>query len=512
MENIYLIIGMVAGIGVGFVIGWLVVERRSRLQISMLQTDLAVSREREQDAIRQAREDHEKLETLRQDLSLLQQERASLHANLQNQQDQFVQLRDQYVQNQQHLESLRKELVRLDNDRATLVANLESEKKMLQEQRAQLNEMSHRLKETFAELSVEALQKNTDQFINLAEQKFKNLQTQATSSLEQKKAEMAQLIQPLQQTLEQYKNKLDEIEKARGNAYVDIKQHLTEVATTQKNLSVETRQLVQALRRPEGRGRWGELTLRRLFELAGMAEHVTFLEQVTNQDGRYRPDCIVQLPNQRQIIIDSKCVIDAYLDSHACNDNNQRLNDLKRHARHVRDHVKKLSERSYWEQFENVPDFVVMFLPGEVFLYAAVEQEPNLIEDALKQRIIIAAPTSLLGLLRVIEYGWQQQKIEQNAREIRDLASELYKRIITMSEHVANLGKAIETAADRYNKMVGSMEQSVLPAARRMREKGIGNAQQPIPEIGEIDGHPRELSPDKWKKLPEPPVNPDGNV
>lgn len=503
MDIVWLIIGLACGSAIGVVVGWLIADRKSRATIASMQTELAVAKERERDAVTTLHEQRATLDALRGDVSTLQQSRASLDAMLASEKQSLLEAREMVAKAQATAEAARQQVGKLENERSTLVANLDAEKKSLAEQRDQLASLGARLREAFAELSVEALKKNTDTFFNLAEQKFKTLQTEAAGSLEQKKAEMAQLISPMQQTLEAYKNKLDDIEKARGQAYVDIKQHLTEVATTQKNLSTETRQLVQALRKPQGRGRWGELTLRRLFEMAGLADRVTFNEQVSTEDGKLRPDCIVQLPENRQVIIDSKCVIDAFLDATECADDALRRTHLDRHAQQVRTRVTELSRKAYWEQFEQAPDFVVLFLPGEPFLYAAVENDPTLIEDALKDRIIVAAPSALLGLLRIIEHGWRQKQIEQSATEIRDLAGTLYERINKMADHFVKLGKAINSVNDKYNDTVASLERMVLPAARRMSEMGIGDGQPPVKELDEVEGHVRDLSRKSWKQLPE---------
>jgi DNA recombination protein RmuC len=502
MEILWLILGGVIGVAIGGVIGWLACERRARNASASMQSELAVAQERARDANATLQEHRSTLEALRGDLSILQQDRASLEAKLHAERDVAQAARESSEKSQAQLTGAREELGQIMQERSTLAANLEAERKSLAEQRDQLTTLSNRLREAFAELSVEALKRNTDQFMNLAEQKFKTLQTEAAGSLEQKKAEMAQILQPMQQTLDQYRTKLDDLEKARGAAYVDIKQHLTEVATTQKNLSVETRQLVQALRKPQGRGRWGELTLRRLFEMAGLADRVTFHEQVSVDEGRLRPDCVVQLPEDRQVIVDSKCVIDAFLDAAECADEETRRTHLARHAQQVRTRIAELSRKAYWEQFERAPDFVVLFLPGEPFLYAAMEHDPTLVEDALNQRIIVAAPSALLGLLRIIEHGWRQKQVEQSANEIRDLASTLYERINKMADHFARLGKAINSVNDKYNDTVASLERMVLPAARRMSEMGIGDGQTPVKDLDEIEGHVRDLSRKSWKELP----------
>jgi DNA recombination protein RmuC len=503
MDTVGLILGGVIGVLVGAVAGWLLADRKSRIALASMQTDLAVAQERSKDALSDLQIARTTLEEQRSDLTILQSDRASLEARLNAEKEQVAMLRDNVASTLASLKSVQEELNKRMQERSTLTANLEAEKKSLADQREQLAAMSVRLKESFSELSVEALKQNTGQFMTLAEQKFKTLQTEAAGSLEQKKAEMQQILQPMQQTLDLYKTKLDDIEKSRSQAYVDIKQHLTEVATTQKNLSVETRQLVQALRKPQGRGRWGELTLKRLFEMAGMANRVTFLEQVTTDDGKYRPDCIVELPDERQVIIDSKCVIDAFLDASECTDEALRATHLVRHAKQIRSRMEELSKKAYWDQFDKAPDFVVMFLPGEAFLYAAVELEPDLIEDALTSRVIVAAPSALLGLLRIIEHGWRQKQIEQSANEIRDLAGALYERINKLASHFSKLGDAINSVNKRYNETVGSLEKNVLSSARKMSELGIGDGKPPVAELEEVNEHVRDLSSKSWVALPE---------
>jgi len=506
MEMLWFILGAAVGGAVGTAVGWLIADRRARAAASTMQTELAVAQERAREAVEELKAQHSTLDALRGDLSILQQDRASLDARLNAEKDNVAGARDIAAKAQAALEGVRGELNAILQERSKLLANLEAEKKSLIEQREQLSDLSNRARQSFAELSVEALKKNTDQFINLAEQKFKTLQTEAAGSLEQKKAELAQLLQPMTQVLDQYKEKLDFIEKARTDAYTNISKELASVAATQQNLSKETTQLVQALRKPQGRGRWGELTLKRLFEMAGMTQHVTFNEQVSvnTEDGKKRPDCIVLLPEDRQVIVDSKCVIDAFLDGAAAADEAQRVVCMQRHSQQVRTRVAELSSKAYWESFERATDYVVLFLPGEAFLYAAVECDPTLIEDALNQRVIIASPTTLLGLLRVIEHAWRQKLIEANANEIRDLGATLYERISKMAEHFQRLGDSINKVNDRYNDTLGSLERMVLPAARKMSEMGVGNQQSAIAELDETKGHVRELSAKSWKALPEP--------
>ncbi len=548
METIGLIIGVAIGSAIGVIVGWLIADRKSKTAYAEMQTEFAVASERARDALEEVQTARTTIQEMRGDQSVLQQDRASLEArlagekqqlaeardlanksqtlmketheelksvlqerstlsaNLSAEKVQLVEVRDLATRVQTALKSAQEELNTVLQERSKLNANLEAEKKSLADQREQLSMLSSRLREAFAELSGEALKQNTSQFMILAEQKFKTLQTEAAGSLEQKKAEMAQLLQPMQQVLGQYKEKLDFIEKARTDAYTNISRELASVAATQQNLSKETTQLVQALRKPQGRGRWGELTLKRLFELAGMAQHVTFDEQVSvnTEAGQLRPDCVVNLPEDRQVIVDSKCVIDAFLDGSTCDDETLRRGHFARHARQVRSRVGELSSKAYWEQFDKSTDYVVLFLPGEAFLYAAVECDPELIEYALNQRVIIASPTTLLGLLKVIEHAWKQKSIEANATEIRDLGATLYERVSKMAEHFQKLGDSINKVSDQYNKTVGSLERSVLPAARRMSEMGVNNKGAELNELEKTTVPVRDLAVRSWQVLPEP--------
>ncbi len=459
---LWVILGCLIGGAFCSLLAWLLAERKSRTSLAWSNTELSIAKERQESATRELSAVQDKLESFRQQVSALQQ------------------------------------------DRASLLAQLEAEKKNILEQQQQFAEARARLRESFAELSVEALRKNSQQFFELADQNFKTLQAEAAGSLEQKKTEMSQLLTPMMTMLNQYKEKLAELEVARTGAYTSLEKQLTEVATTQQNLSKETTQLVQALKKPQGRGRWGELTLRRLFELAGMAEHVTFEEQVSvdTEEGKIRPDCIVHLPEERQVIVDSKCVLLAFLEGAAVDDQ-QRPIYMARHARQVRDRMNELSSKAYWESFEKSTDYVVLFLPGEAFLYAAVEHDPTLIEDALSNRVIIASPTTLLGLLRVIEHAWRQKSVEANATEIRNLGADLYERIQVMAEHFQKLGESINRVGTQYNKAIGSLERNVLPAARRMAELGVSDMSKQIVDLEESDPAVRELSQKSWKLLAE---------
>jgi DNA recombination protein RmuC len=274
-----------------------------------------------------------------------------------------------------------------------------------------------------------------------------------------------------------------------------LREQLGSLAEIQRTLNTQTGELVTALRRPNARGQWGEITLRRLVELAGMASRCDFCEQasVENEDGRQRPDMLVNLPGERQIVIDCKAVLDAFVDAAGAADEDQRKVHLLRHCQQVRARARDLSAKSYWSQFARSPEFVVMFLPGEAFLYAAVEHDPTLIEDCLKNRVIVATPTTLIALLKAIEFGWRQEEVSQNAEEIRKHGKDLYDRIVTLMGHFNRLGSTLDSAVAAYNATVGSMESRFLVTARKIAELGARSDKE-LPDAEHVDTRPRELT------------------
>lgn len=510
MMFVWIMFGLVVGGALGGVIGWLIADRRLRSNQSTAQAELAVAQERARDASGQLAAQSQALADLRRDVSLLQQERSALDAQLVaernrvDEQKQFVlDAREQLQQALAQYEAARRQFTELKEQHATTTAQLDAERKALEEQRQQFEQSKTTLRAAFADVSSEALRVTTEQFLQAAEQRFKLLQTEASGSLEQRKTEISQLLQPMTTLLGEYKEKLDSIEKARGEAYTGISEKLAAVAATQQNLSRETTQLVTALRKPQGRGRWGELTLKRLFEMASLVEHATFEEQVSSDDGKLRPDCIVKLPEGRQVVVDSKCVLEAFLDASSCEDEATRALHLARHARQVRERVNDLASKAYWDHFGAGTEFVVLFLPGEAFLYAAVEQDPDLIEYALTQRVIVASPTTLLGLLRVIEHAWRQKQVEANAEAIRSAGAELYKRVATMAEHFGRIGRNLQQATNAYNDALGSLERNVFTSARRMSELGVSSTKK-LDTPAEIDETVREMNPRSWSPLPDP--------
>ena len=377
----------------------------------------------------------------------------------------------------------------------SMSARLAAAQENVAEQRQLLDRAHEQLAHSFATVSAEALAKNNEAFLQLAKQRFNTLSAEATGTLEERKAQIEGLLKPMQQLLGTYQSRLAEIEKSRVESYSMLREQLGSLAEIQRTLNTQTSELVTALRRPNARGQWGEITLRRLVELAGMANRCDFCEQtsVENEDGRQRPDMLVNLPGDRQIVIDCKAALDAFLDASAASDEDNRKLHLQRHCQQVRARARELSAKSYWSQFARSPEFVVMFLPGEAFLYAAVEHDPTLIEDCLKNRVIVATPTTLIALLKAIEFGWRQEEVTQNAEEIRKHGKDLYDRIVTLMGHFNRLGSTLDSAVTAYNATVGSLESRFLVTARRIAELGARSDKE-IPDAEHVDTRPRELT------------------
>jgi DNA recombination protein RmuC len=342
----------------------------------------------------------------------------------------------------------------------------------------------------FDALAADALRKNNETFLELA-----------SGRLGQKEQAVEQLVAPIRESLKQVDGKIQQLEVARAGAYSELRTQVAELVQAQKDLRSETGNLVGALRdRPNVRGRWGEIQLKRVVEMAGMVEHCDFETQkhVSTDDGRLRPDLVVSLPGGKSVVVDSKFAGQAYLESLSARDDAERTAKLRDHARQVRDHITKLSHKSYWSQFDQTPEFVVLFIPGETYLSAALEQDPALIEDGVNQQVIIATPTTLIALLRAVAYGWRQETIAESARQISELGRELYSRIATFTEHVAKVGRGLESAIRSYNEAVGSLETRVLPSARKFKEHGVA----PAAELAELEVLDRAIRPVTAAELP----------
>ncbi len=351
-----------------------------------------------------------------------------------------------------------------------------------------------RLAKAFSELSNQSLKANSETFLKLAEQNLGTHQERAKRELGAREQAVENLVKPIREALTQSQQQISQLEKARSEAYGSIKMQLETMQQSQKFLAQETQNLVNALRRPQVRGRWGEITLRRLVELAGMVEHCDFQEQVhsAGDDKSIRPDMIVRMPDRRELVVDVKTPLDAYLEAAEAKDDVQRQLALERHARNVRDHVRKLGSKSYWEQFSRSPDFVILFIPGDQFLSAALNEDPDLIESALSQQIILATPTSFVALLKAVAYGWRQLSMADNAQEIRRLAEDLYGRLNAFVGHMNKVGKQLGSSVDNYNRAVGSLERMVLPGARRFVELGI-RPKKEIEPVEPLESLPRTM-------------------
>lgn len=388
----------------------------------------------------------------------------------------------------------RRRQTRLEQEVERLDAKIKNQDAIEQERATAFEAANAQLTRAFSELANQSLKSNSENFLRLAEQNLGAQQERAKRELGDREKAVEDLVKPIRDALKSSQKQIADLEKSRSEAYGGIKSQLEAMQASQKSLRQETQNLVNALRRPEVRGRWGEITLRRLVELAGMVEHCDFQEQVhTVDDGQIiRPDMIVRMPDKRVLVVDVKTPLDAYLEAVEADNDKQRKLGLQRHAKNVRAHIRMLASKTYWDQFDESPEFVILFIPGDQFLSAALNEEPDLIEYALSKQIILATPTSLVALLKAVAYGWRQTDLAENAKEIRILAEDLYGRLATFVGHMNRMGRQLASSVEHYNKAVGSLERNVLPGARKFVELGV-REKKAMEKLETMDPVPRTM-------------------
>ncbi len=367
------------------------------------------------------------------------------------------------------------------------------------EQKARLDElrrMGDEVERKFGALAHKALSGNAESFLKLVSERFEKHKAAAEADLGQRHKAIEGLMKPVAESLSKFEARVGEIEKAREGAYGAIREQVKQLTEGQTALKGETSRLVQALRQPKTRGRWGEFQLRQVFEMAGMVEHVDFLSEhhIATETARLRPDAVVRLPGGKSIVVDAKTPLDGYLAAVEAQDEAARDEALRSHVRHVRQHVTNLSRKEYWAALDVTPDFVVMFVPGEAFYSAAIEAAPDLFEEAVRSRVLISTPTTLIALIKAIAYGWQQENLARNIREVATLARDLYERIGTFGKHLDGVGKALRQAVEKYNSSVGSLEGRVLPQVRKFERLGVVESGTELPEMAKVDVEPRGLT------------------
>jgi DNA recombination protein RmuC len=438
-------------------------------------------------------------------LSMQLQQESNAKAAAEEKCSRIPQLQECLREREERIATLQAELTELKTVRSELQTTLDKERKSAEEKMELLSEAESKLTNAFNALAAQALRNNNQSFLELAKQNLEKFQQAAKGELDQKQQAIAQLVQPVKETLSKLDTQVAQLEEKRVGAYKELSAQVRTLTETHSELRTETGNLVKALRAPQVRGRWGEIQLKRVVELAGMLEYCDFSEQasVSTEDGRLRPDLLVRLPAGKNIVVDAKTPLSAYLEAVEAPDDATRLAKLAEHAAQVRTHMVALGRKSYWDQFKPTPEFVVMFMPGETFFSAALEHDPTLIEQGVEQRVILATPTTLIALLKAVAYGWRQEKIAENAQAISNVGRELYKRIADMTEHFENVGSSLVAAVRSYNKTLGTLESRVLVSARRFHELETTGTEGEIPSLAPVEATPREIKTLEMPLFPE---------
>lgn len=392
------------------------------------------------------------------------------------------------------LPQLQQELSVARQDCARVAAELAVARQASAEKLALLQTAETKLREAFAAVSSEALRNNNETFLQLARTSFGELQRTATLDLDGRQKAIETIVQPLKESLTKVDAKLQEVERGRASTQAQLSEQIRSLANAQQMLHAETSKLSRALRSPNVRGQWGELQLRRVLETAGMIQgsHYEMKESVVGEDGRLTPDVLVKLPGGKNVVVDAKVPLTAFLDAAECADDASREAKLREHARQLKEHVNRLAGKAYWSHFQPAPDIVVMFVPGEPLLTSALQTDPSLLEFSMNRGVMLASPLTLIALLRAIAYGWQQETVARNAQEISELGRNLYERIAKLAEHFENVGRSLAKSVEAYNSAVGTLESRVLVTARRLRDKGVTSAEE-FPELETVDHTPRPL-------------------